>query len=106
MIAIKEQMIQTSPLDLKGCACCALSFLIPAHAYSGDTPATITPLDSPRWVCPLAFGKRFHFFERTPSTVCFQLLKSLSVNLFASFCMEGTLSCEVHDGTDCVKHSK
>lgn len=45
MIAIKEQMIQTSPLDLKGCACCALSFLIPAHAYSCDTPVTITALD-------------------------------------------------------------
>lgn len=34
MIAIKEQMIQTSPLDLKGCDCCALSFLIPAHAHA------------------------------------------------------------------------
>lgn len=46
MIAIKKQMIQTSQLDLKGCHRCALSFLIPAHAYSADTLATITPLAS------------------------------------------------------------
>lgn len=47
MIAIKEQMIQTSQLDLKGCHRCALSFLIPAHAYSTDTLVTIAPLDLP-----------------------------------------------------------
>lgn len=104
MIAIKEQMIQTSPLDLKGCNCCALSFLIPAHAYSTDTPATITPLESPRWVCPLTFGKRFHFCECIQNTKCF-LLMFLSMNLFASLCMEATLSCEVHVYNDCVQHN-
>lgn len=45
MIAIKQQMIQTSLLDLKGCDCCAPSFLIPAHAYFSETLVTITPLD-------------------------------------------------------------
>lgn len=63
MIAIKKQMIQTSQLDLKGCHRCALSFLIPAHAYSADTLATITPLDSPRWVCPLTFSMLFRWCE-------------------------------------------
>lgn len=70
MIAIKEQMIQTSLLDLKGCDCCALSFLISAHAYSSETLVTIPPLDSRRWVRPLTFGRRFHFCECVQNTVC------------------------------------
>ena len=90
MIAIKEQMIQTSQLDLKGCHCFALSFLIPAHAYSSDTPVTITPLNSLSEF--VIFGKCFHLCEYT-------------YNLFASLCMEITLSSEVQNYTDCVQHT-
>lgn len=45
MIAIKEQMIQTSQLDVKGGHRCAPSFLIPAHARLNATPVTIAQLD-------------------------------------------------------------
>lgn len=101
MIAIKEQMIQTSPLDLKGYDCCALSFLIPAYAYPSGNVVTITPWG---WLCrvrPLTFGKRFYFCECTQDAVYWALMV-LSTNLFVSLCMEATLSCEVHDYTDCV----
>lgn len=68
MIAIKEQMIQTSQLDLKGCHRCALSFLIPAHAYTSDTPVTITPLFS---LSVSAHSICIHFCECISSMLSF-----------------------------------